>query len=144
MTADGRLFLGLRRRNLSFELAAEATYPSAFHRWDGSGFRQMLIGTTVAICGHIDWLSACALGRAGLVRITGLGVDQPRQPNGFVGQAGARLAATFRVAGPWSLATRLDGLGLLTPCRVHLNQAPVWEMPRLGMLVGIDLLARFR
>lgn len=144
ITADGRLFLGLGQRSFSFELAAEATYPSTFHRWDGSGFRQMLIGGSLAVCGHLDWFSACALGRASQVRIKGLGVDQPRQPNGFVAQAGARLAATFHVAGPWSLATHLDGLALLTPSRVHLNQAAVWEMPRFGGVVGVDVLARFR
>ncbi len=144
LTAEGRLFFGLGQRHLSFELAVEATYPSTFNRWDGSGFRQMLIGTTLAVCGPIDWFSACALGRASQVRITGLGVDQPRTPNGFVGQAGARLAATFHLAGPWSLATHFDGLVLLTPSRVHLNQAIVWEMPRLGALAGIDVLARFR
>jgi hypothetical protein len=144
VTADGRLFVGARRGSLSFEMGAEATYPSGFHRWDGSGFRHTLIGATFAICGHIEWFSACALGRASQVRITGQGVDQPRSPNGFVGQVGARVAVTVHVAGPWSLATHLDGLGLLTPSRVQLNQAPVWEMPRTGVVAGIDVLARFR
>jgi hypothetical protein len=144
ITADGRLFLGLRRRDLSFELGAEATYPSTFRRWDGSGFRHTLIGASLAFCGHIDWFSACALGRASQVRITGLGVNQPRSPNGFAGQAGARLAATLHVAGAWSVATHIEGLGLLTSSRVALNQSAVWEMPRLGMLAGIDVLARFR
>ncbi len=144
ITADGRLFLGLGRGALSFEVGAEATYPTTFHRWDESGFRHMLIGASLAVCGHVKWFSACALGRASQVRVSGLGVDERRSPTGFVGQLGARLAATWHVAGRWSLATHLDGLALLTPSTVHLNQAPVWEMPRLGALWGIDLLARFR
>lgn len=144
VTADGRLFVGLGRGRLSFEIGAEATYPSTFHRWDESGFRHMLIGASLAVCGHLDWFSACALGRASQVRISGLGVDERRSPTGFVGQLGARLAATWHLAGRWSLATHLDGLALLTPSTVDLNQTPVWEMPRLGALWGIDLLARFR
>jgi hypothetical protein len=144
LTADGRLYVGLRRGVLSFELAAEATYPSTIHQGDGTGFRHTLLGTTLAVCGHIDWFSACALGRASQVRVTGLGVDQPRQPHGFVGQAGARVAMTLPMAGPWSVAAHLDGLGLLTTSTVHLNQTPVWEMPRFGTVVGVDVLAHFR
>ena len=58
-------------------------------------------------------------------------------------QAGLRLAATLELGDTWFAAAHLDGLGLLTPCTVELNRAVVWEMPRLGGLVGIDLAARF-
>jgi hypothetical protein len=144
ITADARLFLGIRRNDLSLEIGAEASYPSTERRWDGSGFRQMLVGGTLALCGHVQSFSACALGRASQIRVSGLGVDQPQSPNGFVAQAGLRLAATMELGGAWFVAAHLDGLGLLTPSTVVLNQAPVWEMPRLGALAGIDLLARFR
>ena len=144
LTGDGRLFFGIRRGDLSAEIAAEATYPSSLRRWDGSGFRQSLIGGTLALCGHHRMLSACALGRASQVRVTGLGVDETLSPNGFIVQAGLRVTATFELGGPWALAAHLDGLGLLTPCSVVLNQATVWEMPRLGALAGVALSARFR
>jgi hypothetical protein len=144
LTADARLFLGIRRNDLSLEIGAEASYPSTERRWDGSGFRQSLIGGTLALCGHHEWLSGCLLGRASEVRAAGLGVDQPRSPIGFVAQAGLRLAATLELGGPWFATAHLDGLGLLTPCRVKLNQAVVWEMPRLAALAGIDLSVRFR
>jgi hypothetical protein len=143
ITADGRLLLGIRRADLSLEIGGEGTYPSTKRRWDGSGFRHYLLGGTLALCGHHHWLSACALGRAGQVRVTGLGVDRPRSPTGFVAQAGLRLAASFPVGGRWFLAAHCDGLGLLTPSRVMLNESSVWEMPRLGVVAGIDLLARF-
>jgi hypothetical protein len=78
------------------------------------------------------------------VRVSGLGVDNPRSPDGFLMQAGIRIAATLELGGPWSAAARLDGLGLLTPCTVYLNQDAVWQMPRIGALAGIDLSARFR
>lgn len=142
ITGDARLILGIRRANLSIEIAAEATYPSTERRWDGSGFRQTLLGGTLALCGHHEWLSACALGRASAVFVTGLGVEKPRSPGGFVAQAGLRLAADLPLGGSWFLAAHLDGLGLFTRCTVVLNQATVWEMPRLGGLAGLDVLVR--
>ncbi|MBN2573037.1 MAG: hypothetical protein JXP73_00595 [Deltaproteobacteria bacterium] len=144
ITADARLFVGIRRNALSLEVAAEASYPSTQRSRDGSGFRQTLIGGTLALCGHRQWLAACALGRASQIRVTGLGVDEPRSPTGLAAQAGLRVAAALDLGGPWFLAAHLDGLGLLTSCTVMLNGAAVWEMPRLGALLGIDLAARFR
>jgi hypothetical protein len=144
LTGDGRLFFGIRRDSVSVEIGAEASYPSTIRRWDGSGFRQTLIGGTLALCGHHQSLSACALGRASQVRVTGLGVDEARSPTGFVVQAGLRVAATYDIGGPWSVAAHLDGLGLLTSCTVVLNQTSVWETPRLGALAGVDLSVRFR
>jgi hypothetical protein len=144
LTADGRLFLGIRRGNLSLELGAEATYPSSERRWDGSGFRQHLVGGTLALCGHHAWFSACGLGRGNAVLVTGVGVDNPRSPAGFVVQAGGRLAASFPLHGDWCWGGHVDGVALLTPSRVVLNDARVWDMPRLGVLAGMDLMARFR
>jgi hypothetical protein len=143
-TVDGRLFLGIRRSILSLEIGVEATYPSTVNRWDGSGFRQGLLGGTVALCAHSHWLSACGLSRLGEVRATGLRVDKTRSPTGFAAQAGVRLAATLSLGGPWLAAAHIDGLGLLTPTRIMLDQAVAWEMPRFGLLAGIDLLVRFR
>jgi hypothetical protein len=144
MTGDGRLFLGARHGELSLEVAAEATYPSTERRWDGSGFRQSLVGGTLALCGHREWLSGCVLGRAGAVQVNGVGVDKPRSANGLAMQAGMRLGATLPLGGWWFLSAHVDGLGLLTSSTVVLNQAKVWDMPRLGGLVGVDLMARFR
>ena len=143
-TADGRLFLGMRQGPLSLEVGVEATYPSNKHLWNGSGFRHMLVGGTGAICGHLAWSSACALLRASQVRVTGLGVDEPRSPNGFMLQAGLRLAAQASVFGPLSVALHVDTLGVLTPSTVWLNNAEIWETPRLGASAGFDVLVRFR
>src|SRR5581483_2353067 len=38
ITADGRLFFGVRRRDLSLEVGAEASLPSTSRQPDGSGF----------------------------------------------------------------------------------------------------------
>jgi hypothetical protein len=144
ITADGRLFVGIRRGYLSLELGAEATYPSSERRWDGSGFRQHLVGGTLALCGHHAWFSACGLGRGSAVLVTGVGVDDPRSPAGFLVQAGGRLAASFPLHGAWWWGGHIDAVALLTPSRVVLNDARVWDMPRLGVLAGMDLMARFR
>jgi len=138
------MFLGVRRNDLSVELGAEASYPSTERRSDGSGFRQSLVGASAAVCGHLSALSACLLGKASQVRVSGLGVAQPRSPTGFLTQAGLRLAATLELAGPWSASAHVDALGLLTPCTVDLNQVSVWDMPRFGTLVGMDVAAHFR
>jgi hypothetical protein len=144
ITGSARMFLGVRRNDLSVELGAEASYPSTERRSDGSGFRQSLVGASAAVCGHLSALSACLLGKASQVRVSGLGVAQPRSPTGFLTQAGLRLAATLELAGPWSASAHVDALGLLTPCTVDLNQVSVWDMPRFGTLVGMDVAAHFR
>ena len=144
LTASARLFFGVRRDNLSLEIGAEASLPSTARRTDSSGFRENLVGASVATCAHRWVMSACALGKVGQVRVSGFGVDQPRSAAGIVGQAGLRLAATLQFGGPWSATAHLDALGLLTPYTVELNRVGLWEMPRLGALAGIDLTARFR
>jgi len=143
-TGSARLFFGARRSDLSIEVGAEASYPSTERQWDGSGFRQSLLGASAALCGHRQSLSACVLGKASQVRVSGLGVDQPRSPTGYVVHAGLRIAATLALGGSWSATAHLDALGLLTPCTVDLNKVGVWEMPRLGALAGIDVSVRFR
>jgi hypothetical protein len=144
ITGDARLFFGVRRNELSVEVGVEASYPSTERQWDGTGFRQYLIGASAAFCGHRQALSACVLGKASQVRVSGLGVDNPRSPTGFVAQAGLRIARALQLGGPWSATAHLDALGLLTPYTVELSQADVWDMPRLGALAGIDVSARFR
>jgi len=144
VTASARAFLGVRRSDLSLEVGGEASLPSTERQWDGSGFRQRLMGASAALCGHLHSLSACALGKASQVRVTGLGVDHPRSPTGFVAQAGLRLAAVLELGGPWFASAHIDALGLLTPYTVSLSQAGVWQMPRLGAMAGIDVSARFR
>lgn len=143
-TADARLFAGIRVADFSFEIAGEATYPSKQTRWDQSGFRQTLVGASIAACGHLEWLSACGLGRASAVRVTGEGVNKPRSPTGFVAHAGLRVAATAPLGQSWFLSGHVDGLASLTSSRVELNDGIVWEMPRLGALAGIDVAVFFR
>jgi hypothetical protein len=141
--ATARLFLGVRRNHLSIEIGAEASYPSKDQKWDGSGFRQVLIGGSAGLCGHHSALAGCVLAKASELRVEGLGLDLTHSPTAFIAQAGLRLAATVGLGKAWFVTAHLDGLVLLTPCTVELNDVGVWEMPRVGALAGIDLAARF-
>ena len=79
----------------------------------------------------------------GLLRARGLGVDVPASPVGWFSQVGARIAAT-RDFGDRTFATaRVDGLVMLSPSQVTLNQAAVWTTPRVGALIGLDVGVHF-
>jgi hypothetical protein len=144
LTPDLRVFAGARRGDLSIEIAAAGTYPSSERRWDGSGFRETLLGGSLALCGHRGWLSGCALGRLSAILVRGLDVDRPRSAGGLVGQTGLRIAATLPVGERWFVAAHVDGLVLLNSAKVVLNQATVWDMPHVGLAAGIDVALRFR
>ena len=144
MTASARLFFGVRRRNLSLELGAEASLPSTTRQWDGTGFSQSLIGAGAAVCEHRGALSACLLGKASQIYVSGRGSTRPAIADRPRGASGSSPGRGRPLGGPWFAAVHLDALGLLTPTTVDLNHSGVWEMSRLGALAGIDVSARFR
>jgi len=143
-TANLRLFLGCRRKDLSLEVGAESSYPSEDLRWGGSGFRAVQLAGTAALCGHRSALSACAVGKAGQLRVEGTGLDKPETASGFLGQAGLRFAGVAELGKGWLVGARLDGLWLVTPHTVQLNGVGVWDMPNRSVLAGLDLAVRFR
>lgn len=143
-TAEGRVLVRLRWRDLSFEVAGQTTYPITDRQADGSAFRQRLIGGGLGLCGHRRWIVACALGRGSQVRIRGLDVDLPHAPDGVAVQAGGRLGTGLLFGGGWSVMAHAEVLGLITPYRVILNQRGVWDMPSLAILAGAVVEARFR
>jgi len=144
LTADARLFFGTRWDAYSIEIALDGSLPATERESDGGGFRASVYGGDVALCGHHGLLLACALVRGGALRVSGVGVDHPSSPTGFVAQAGARAGASVNLVGPWFIAGHVDGLWLLTGWTVNLNKVGFWEMPRLGAMAGIDLGVRFR
>lgn len=143
-TADLRMFFVARRNALSLELGGDASYASESVRWHGSGFRSRWIGAAAALCGHVSALSACFLGKAGELRIAGLGVDSPEEPSSFVAYTGVRIGATAELGKAWFVTARLDGLWLITPHTVQMNDVQIWSLPRASELAGIDLGFRFR
>ena len=140
----GRIFFGLRRGRFSFELGGEASYPETFHRWGGSGFRELLLAGSLAFCHHESFAAACLLGKAGELRLAGEGLDVQLSPAAFVAHAGVRLGANVEFSKSWFAAIHVDGLVLITPCTVEISGSQIWEMPRLAAFAGLDIAARFR
>jgi hypothetical protein len=70
-------------------------------------------------------------------------VDTPLSPIGWFSQAGARIAASAELGGPIFATVRVDGLVMLSSWTVSLNDAAAWTTPRVSMLVGVDIGARF-
>jgi hypothetical protein len=144
LIAQGRIFFGLEYGVASIEIGAEASLPITTRQTDGVGFRENLILGTVAACGHYRFASACALGKFGQIRVSGLGVDVPSSPTGFIAQAGPRVVATLGLGEQLLLLGHADALFLLTPWTVELNHTAIWTMPRFGAVLGVDLAVRFR
>ena len=140
----GRIFFGLRRGTFSFELGGETSYPESFRRWGGSGFRELLLAGSLALCHHEGFAAGCLLGKAGELRLAGEGLDVHLSPAAFVAHAGVRLGASVELSKSWFAAVHVDGLVLVTPCTVEIAGSRVWEMPRLAAFAGLDIAARFR
>jgi hypothetical protein len=142
-TGVGRLFVAGRAEQVSLELAVDAALPSTQHETDGSGFSLLRFAAGGAACGHAGPLAACATAVAGLLRARGLGVDLPASPVGWFSQIGARVAATHDFGDRTFAAAHLDGLVMLSPSQVTLNESAVWTTPRVGALLGLDVGVHF-
>ncbi len=143
-TGGLRLFAGVRRGALSMEMAAEATLPVTLRQADGTGFSATAFGATLAPCGHRGPLALCAVGMLGLLDVRGFGVDDPRSPSSLVARVGLRLAFGEALSLHWAVGVHVDGLVSLTPRTVSLNELPVWTMPPVALVVGIDVAAHLR
>jgi hypothetical protein len=144
VTGHGRFFAGARRGALSLELGAEATLEVTEREPDGTGFTERLIGGSAMACGHVRVLVGCVIGKAGQLRISGLGVEQAFSPTAPVLQVGIRLGGQWELSDVWFFTPHVDALALLTPRAVELNEVTVWDMPSLSVLAGIDVGGRFR
>jgi len=125
-----------------FELGAEGSLPATGRLDTGGRFDQRLLLGTAAACAERGALSACAVAKLGGMRARGIDVDKPGSPTGFVAQVGPRFGWSYLMGDHVGLLARIDGLFLLTPWTVELNQVPVWTMPRLGANAGIDFFIR--
>jgi hypothetical protein len=142
-TGIGRLFVDGRVSWFSLELSADAALPTSRQQTDGSSFSLARYAAGAAACGHARALAACATTSAGILRAHGGGVDVPASPTGWFAQVGARITATYVFAERYFASARADGLVMLSPSTVTLNQTAVWTTPRVGALIGLDLGARF-
>jgi len=142
-TGLARLFVSGRRDRFSLELAVDAALPATRHEVDGSGFSLDRFAAGTAGCAHFRMLAGCLTATGGLLRASGVGVNAPASPTGWFSQLGARVAATLDFGDRFFATARVDGLVMLSPWTVTLNDIAAWTTPRVGALIGLDLGARF-
>jgi hypothetical protein len=136
---DGRLFVGARYGAASIEIGGEATAPTSTQLDDRSGFRHQYVAGTLALCGNRGPWSACGIGKLGVIRVRGFGVDVPLSASGLQPSAGARVALTQRLWDRIFATARAEWLASLTSWNVEVNHTTTWEMPRSSVLFGFDV-----
>jgi hypothetical protein len=141
-TAFGRLFVAGRFRRVSGEIAADAALPVTQREPDGTGVVVNALGFSGAGCGHVSLISACALGRLGWIRARGTGIAAPSASWGRFNEVGVRVAGTTEL-GRFIFSLHADGLFMLSRWNVLLNDAVVWNVPRVGGVLGLDVALRF-
>jgi len=142
--AQGRLFIALQYGWAGLEAGAEAAVPSSKRETYGGGFEQSLFSGTLAGCLWKWSIAACGVGKLGLIRVRGTGVDKSESPSGVFAQVGPRLAYSIGLGGHFVLLSHVEVLHLLTPWTVDLNHLVVWTMPRFSTVAGIDVAVRLQ
>jgi hypothetical protein len=141
-TALGRFLFAVHNGHWLFELGAEGSLPATGQLDTGARFSQRLLLGTAAGCAERGALAACAVAKLGGITVRGIDVDKSNSPTGFVAQVGPRLGGSYQLGNHVGLHARIDGLFLLTPWTVELNDVAAWTMPRFGVSAGIDLSIR--
>jgi hypothetical protein len=143
VTASARMSVELQHGPLMVQVAGEVLAPSSWHASDGSGFREYAAAGELGLCGVLDRFALCGLGSLGQVWVQGFGVDEPENPSGWVVRTGLRLQVALPLGQRFALALRADGLALLTPWKVSLNDLSVWSLPTFAAATGLAIVARF-
>lgn len=140
----GRLSVTAAWSHAAVELAGEVSSPSATSRPGGGGFSQEELLASLAGCGVLRSLSACAVGKIGELRVVGQGVDVPLATSGLELQAGLRLAASHSLGRRTSIIAHTEGLVRLARGAIMLDSMPVWITPRFAALFGVDIAFQLR
>jgi hypothetical protein len=136
---EGRVFGGMRRGRVAFELGAEASLPSHYATTNGDGFDQHVIAGSVAGCAVFGGASGCVVTKLGKVYVRGVGVDLPNADSGGMAQIGPRFAWFHGLGDRWFGALRVEALATLVSWEVTLNEREVWKTPLFSLSVGGDL-----
>jgi hypothetical protein len=138
-----RGFTNLAWPNWSVQLGAEIGWPATIRREDGAGFSHQELLLAGAGCAIWQPWSACLLGKAGQVRISGKGVDAPASPSGVAVETGLGLTLLQPLGTRLFLAAHVEGLVVLTKWQVTLDRMLLWTSPRLVGSAGLDMGVRF-
>lgn len=142
-TGIGRIFGSGRFDWASLELAIDGALPTTRTEPDGSGFSLHRFAVDAAACGNVRAFSACLTGSLGRLEASGFGVDKPASPAGSFSELGARLGARHDFGERYFAAARVEGLVLLSPSTVTLNDTVAWTTPRVSALIGLDFGVNF-
>jgi len=137
-TGIGRIFGSGRLEWVSLELAVDGALPTTRTEPDGSGFSLHRFAADAAACGHVEVFTACLTGTLGRLEARGFGVDKPASPAGLFSQLGARIGAKHDFGERYFAAARLEGLVMVSPWTVTLNDTATWTTPRVSGLIGLD------
>lgn len=140
----GRLFGAVRHGWFGLELGAEASLPSTMRESYGGGFRYQVSLGTLAACVWYGPLSACGLGKVGQLRVHGVGVDVANRANGLIAAVGPRVSCAFDLTHSLFVQGHVETLISSKAWTVYVNHVAVWTAPRLAVVAGLDLGARFR
>lgn len=140
---SGRLFLSAGLGRARLELGAEASLPATSYQYNGGGFRHQLTLGTLAACAAPSSLQVCGLAKLGVLRVHGVGIDNPASPSGPVALVGPRIAYVLGLGRRLMLLAHVDGLYSLKTWSVDVNHTVMWTMPRFAVVAGIDLGIRF-
>jgi hypothetical protein len=139
----GRLFVSGRINPFSLELSVDGALPASQSQPDGSSFSVDHITAGAAACGHVQAFAGCLTATLGRLHASGSGVDVSLSPSGLLAQVGARLAATHDFSERFFAGARVDGLVMLSPWTVTLNDQNAWTTPRVGAVIGLDFGGHF-
>jgi hypothetical protein len=126
------------------EVGAEGSIPSVTTTQSGQGFQERFILGSLAACVSSERLTGCLVGKGGVLRVRGVGLDVARSSSGFVAQAGPRFMVSQKLASAWSAAFRVELLAALVPWGVTVDYDEVWTTPAVGISMGVDLIALVR
>lgn len=140
----GRLFGSVAYGAASLELGGEISTRVSEFRADGAGFSQRALLVSAAGCGSFGMLSACVLGKGGVIQVDGEQIDVPASPTGSAFQVGLRAGLREKLGKSAYFAQRLEGLVNVTRWTVRLDALPVWTAPPVTGVLGLDLGLTFR
>jgi hypothetical protein len=110
----------------------------------GGMIRVVRAQASVSPCFHAHGFGVCLLGRAGVMRGTGIDVLEPRAVSTPTLAAGARVVWQLPLTARFALRLHADLAVNLLDTRLDLDDMPAWTSPRVEGLAGAGLFARFR
>lgn len=139
-----RVFTGVAQSNWVMSFAAEIGFPTRVNRLDGAGFSNQQVLASLAGCRNLKEWHACALVKAGGIRIVGKDIDVKKSATAPVIQTGLRAGVSHRIFARSYLSAYAELLVLPIRWSVTLDQNVVWTSPRFAETLGVEWGMHFK